>query len=98
VEPNKWYHLVMVIDRKTKTLRAWINNREVVMPGKTVRVPDGVIEYWAPLLVFNAYCGKWWNATRCLVDEVKIFTSALTPKQVAELYAEGKNALLPTPK
>jgi len=95
IESNRWYHLAMVIDRETKRLRAWVNNKEVTTPGKTVSVPDGVIEYYGPLQLFNSYTGKWWNGTSALVDEVKIFTSALTPKQVVELYAEGKDARVP---
>ena len=94
IEPNKWYHLVMVMDRETKRLRAWVNNKEVA-PEANVRIPDGVIEYWTPLLVFNRYTGKWWHGTKAVVDEVKIFTSVLTPGQVAELYAEGRNAPVP---
>ena len=94
VEANKWYHLVMIMDREKKQLRAWVNNKEVA-PDANIHIPDGVIEYYGNLHLFNSYGGKWWNATRALVDEVKIFTSVLTPEQVAELYAEGKDARAP---
>ena len=94
IEANKWYHLVMIMDREKKQLRAWVNNKEVA-PDANVRIPDGVIEYWTPLLVFNRYTGKWWGGTVAVVDEVKLFTSVLTPEQIAELYAEGKDATAP---
>jgi len=94
IEANKWYHLVMIMDREKKQLRAWVNNKEVA-PDANVRIPDGVIEYWTPMVVFNRFTGKWWSGTRALVDEVKLFTSVLTPGQIAELHAEGKDAKVP---
>lgn len=96
IESNKWYHLVMVMDRQTKKLRAYVNNQEVTASSTTSRIPDAVIEYHAPLRLFNGPGWKGWSAQPMLVDEVKIFTKALTPKEVAELYAEGKDAKTPT--
>ena len=49
----------------------------------------------APLMLFNSFSRKRWGAGPLLMDELKIFTSALTPKQVAEIYAEGKDAKVP---
>ena len=95
IEENKWYHLVMIMDREKKELRAWVNNKEVKNPDAKTGIPDGVIEYYGPLHLFNRYTGKWWGAAVAVVDEVKIFTSVLTPEQVAELYAEGKDAKVP---
>ena len=95
IRPDKWYHLVMVIDRKTNKLRAWVNNKEVNTSRKTPNIPEGVIEHYSPLQLFNGFSWKRWGAAPMLVDEVKIFTSALTSKQVAELYAEGKDAKVP---
>lgn len=94
---NTWYHLVMVMDREAKKLRAYVNNKEVTASPTTAAIPEGVIEYWTPLRLFNAIVWKkgGWQAFPAVMDEVKIFTGALTPKQVAELYAEGKNAKAP---
>jgi hypothetical protein len=85
----------MIMDREKRELRAWVNNKEVKTPNAKTSIPDGVIEYYGPLHLFNRYTGKWWGATRAVVDEVKIFTSVLPPKQIAELYAEGKDAPVP---
>jgi len=95
IQPNTWYHLVMVIDRESKKLRAWVNNEEVLTSEPTTTVPDGVIAGYAPMIMFNGFSWRRWNASSMLVDELKIFTSALKPEQVAELYAEGKNAKIP---
>ncbi len=95
IEPRKWYHLAMVIDRDARRLRAYVNNKEVTASETTPNIPDEVIEYHAPLRLFSGFGWKGWNAQPMLVDEVKIFTSALTPGQVAELYAEGRNAPMP---
>jgi hypothetical protein len=95
IQPDTWYHLVMVMDRQAKKLRAYVNNREVTASKTTANIPDGVIEYHTPLRLFNGSGWKSWGAPPMLVDEVKIFTKALTPKEVAELYAEGKDAAVP---
>ena len=95
IQSNTWYHVVMVIDRESKKLRAWVNNEEVLTSEPTTTVPDGVIAGYAPMIMFNGFSWKRWNASSMLVDEMKIFTSALKPEQVAELYAEGKDAKIP---
>ena len=96
IKPDTWYHLAMVIDRDAGKLRAWVNNNEVLTSGSQPDIPDGPIASEAPLLLFNGFSRKRWRAGPLLMDEVKIFTSALTEKQVAELYAEGKDAKVPT--
>ena len=95
VEPNKWYHLVMVMDRKAKKLRAWVNNEEVIASGSGANIPDGVINGNVPLVLFGGCVGKGMHAKPALVDELRIYTSVLTRKQVAELYAEGRDAEVP---
>jgi len=92
IETNKWYHLVMVMDREVGKVRAYVNNKEATATTSTTRLPDSVIEYHAPLRLFNGPGWKAWNAPAMLADEVKIFTCALTPRQVAELYNEGNCA------
>jgi len=95
IQTNTWYHLVMVIDRDAKKLRAWVNNKEIPSTRGNATVPDGIISAYAPMILFNGFSWKRWNAAPLLADELKIFTSALTPEQVAELYAEGKDAKVP---
>jgi len=95
IQPNKWYHLVMVMDRKTKKLRAWVNNEEVIASGAEADIPDGVISAEPPMVLFANCVGKGLSARPALVDELRVYTSVLTPKQVAGLYAEGKDAEVP---
>ena len=92
---NTWYHLVMVMDREKKKLRAWVNNQEVLKSDGRSDIPDGVIDCYAPVLLFNSFGWKRQFSHAAVVDEVRIYTAALTPKQVAELYAEGKDAKAP---
>ena len=95
IQPDTWYHLVMVMDRGAAKLRAYVNNKEVTASSTSPNIPAGVIEYHAPLRLFNGPGWKSWGAAPMLVDEVKILTAALTPQQVAALYAEGKDAMVP---
>ena len=95
IETNAWYHLVMVLDREEKKVRAWINNREVLTPDQRTHIPDGVIDSYMGLALFNGFNWKAGRACSALIDDVRIYTSALKPEQVAELYAEGKDAKAP---
>lgn len=95
IRTNTWYHLVMVMDREKKKLRAWVNNKEVLTTATTPTIPDGVIENYTTLQLFNSFVFKRWNSLPCLVDEVRIYTSVLTPEKVAELYGEGREAGVP---
>ncbi|MHC4504206.1 MAG: Ig-like domain-containing protein, partial [Planctomycetota bacterium] len=90
VAANTWYHLVMVMDRERKKLRAWVNSREVLTSRTRPDIPDGVIEHYTPVHLFNSFVWKKWNSSPALIDELRIYTSALAPEQVAELYAEGR--------
>lgn len=40
---NAWYHLAMVMDRKTERLRAWVNNEEVKVPNETAGAGEGKV-------------------------------------------------------
>ena len=95
IKPNTWYHLAMVMDRDAGKLRAWVNNKEVLTSATQSGIPDGPIASEAPLLLFNSFSRKRWGAGPLMLDELKIFTSALAPKQVTELYAQGKDAKAP---
>lgn len=91
---NTWYHLAMVIDRNTKKMRAWVNGAEVPY-APTADIADGSIYDPNPVLLFNNPVWKRLSSMAGLVDEIRIYTRPLTAKEVAELYAEGKDAPAP---
>lgn len=95
IRPMTWYHLALVMDRETKVMRAWVNNREILNAESRPVIPDDVIEAYAPLILFNGFDWKAGRACSAMVDEVRIYTSTLTQEQIAELYAEGKGAEVP---
>jgi hypothetical protein len=98
IRPNTWYHLAVVFDRTTKKMRAWVDNKEVLGAASRPAIPDDIIECYAPLVLFNGFDWKAGSACAAMVDEVRIYTGVLTPKQVAELYAGGSDAKAPDAK
>ncbi|MHC4198529.1 MAG: LamG-like jellyroll fold domain-containing protein [Planctomycetota bacterium] len=95
IRPNAWYHLAVVLDRGARKMRAWVNNEEVLGSDTRPDIPDGVIECYMPLALFNGFNWKGGRSCSALIDEVRIYTSALAPEQVADLYAEGRDAPVP---
>jgi len=95
IRPNTWYHLAVVFDRQTKKMRAWANNKEVLKSDSRPNIPDGVMDSYSGLYLFNGYGWKHGDSCRALVDEIRIYTAVLTPEEVAALYDEGRNAEAP---
>lgn len=95
IQPLKWYHLVAVFDRDARQMRAWVNNQEVLKSDTTSRIPDGIMEGTGGVYLFNGYTWKKGAAARALLDEIRIYSDALTPQAVARLYAVGKDAAVP---
>lgn len=95
LQPKKWYHLVMMMDREKKVLRAWVNNRELTVGKKTI--PEGAIT-GDNLNLFNGYSWKQGVTSRCVIDELRIYNGTLTPQKISELYAEGAKAPIPVIK
>lgn len=95
IRANTWYHLAMVIDRREKRLRAWVNNEEVTESTTTSDIADGNIVDASELRIYNSVVWQWWHSFPAVIDELKVFNTALTREQVAELYAEGRDAVVP---
>jgi hypothetical protein len=47
------------------------------------------------LRILNGDVWQWWHSYPMVLDELKIYNTALASKQVSELYAEGKGAKAP---
>lgn len=95
IQPNTWYHLVMVMDRKAQKLKAWVNNKELTESSSTSDLLPGDIYDAQDLRLLNGDVWQWWHSYPVVLDELKIYNTVLTPKQVSELYAEGKDAKAP---
>ncbi len=85
VQTGQWYHLVMTMDRQHKRLRAWINNLEVTNTLAGTVIPDGLIENYYPLTLFN--CASDDASLPCVIDDVRIFNNVLSIQEVSDLYA-----------
>ncbi|AQT68821.1 hypothetical protein STSP2_01997 [Anaerohalosphaera lusitana] len=85
VQTGQWYHLVMTMDRDNHKLRAWVNNTEVTNTLAGTTIPDGMIENYYPLTLFN--CSNDNASLPCVMDEVRIYNKVLSAAEVAELYA-----------
>ncbi|MFC1467313.1 LamG-like jellyroll fold domain-containing protein [Verrucomicrobiota bacterium] len=79
-----WYHLVMVIDRTNHVIRGWVNNTEVTNSRFGIYVPDGIIaKSHTPLQIMPNSNGTY------IMDDLRIYNNALTPSEVAALYASA---------
>ena len=95
IKTDTWYHLVMVIDRKSKTIRAWVNNSEATDSMLGTTVADGMIENsHRPLVIFDAQSAarrqKCWPGP-LNIDDVRIYNKALTPGEVADYHSRSAN-------
>ena len=95
IQPNTWYHLAMVIDRNAGKLRAWVNDKELSETATTSDIVPGNIGDAQQLRLWNGDIWQYWHSFPAVMDELKIYNTALSAKQVAELYAEGKDARVP---
>jgi hypothetical protein len=92
---HTWYHLAMSLDRKAQRVRAWVNGKEATETGSTPDLLPGDISDGQELRLYNGHVWQWWHSYPIVIDELKLYTRALSPAMVAELYAEGKDAQAP---
>lgn len=93
IKANTWYHLVMVINRSTKSIRAWVDGEEVMNSNWTSFVPDGLINSThSPMVIFNSKAqrsqSEWFGPV--IVDDVRIYNTSLSPLEV-EILRVGNN-------
>ncbi|MET1257372.1 pre-peptidase C-terminal domain-containing protein [Aliikangiella maris] len=99
IQANTWYHLVMVMDRSSGKVRAWVNNQEVSNSKNGSNIADGLIENYYPLRLFNAADDD--ASSPSILDDVRIYNKALTAADVNALYNKqeipGDNTPAPIP-
>ncbi len=87
VTPGVWQHVVAVYDGAT--VKLYLNGNEVASDVPPAQFPM-LRNTGAPLILGDrGYTGWDYNG---LVDEVAIYTTALTPAEVQSHYANGTNA------
>ncbi|MFC4991278.1 LamG-like jellyroll fold domain-containing protein [Rubritalea tangerina] len=88
ITSDTWHHLVMVMDRDTKQLRAWVDNQELSTTEFGTTIADGVIDNsHHPLVIYDSVSQQQQSTdTPVTVDDVRIYHKALSPAEVADLF------------
>ncbi|WOH36596.1 LamG-like jellyroll fold domain-containing protein [Thalassotalea fonticola] len=95
IKQNTWYHLVMVIDRSSQQLKAWVNGKPLTQTGFGTTIGQGAIHHsHYPLVIFNAMKGAYKVDTPITVDDVQIYHSVLSQQDVLALYQQPGNQIV----
>jgi len=93
IKADTWQHLVMVMDRTTNKLRAWVDNEELIHGDTGIttfgtEISKSVIDNsHHPLVIFDSVSQQNQSTdTPTTVDDVRIYHKALTPEEVSELF------------
>ncbi len=91
VQTNRWYHVVSVVDKATRTLQLWVDGvkeQETVLPSWMVTQTPGSNQLH---LGTKDGSGNPWSG---LLDDIGIWNSALTAAEVRAVYNLGLPAIL----
>ena len=88
VTPGTWHHLAMSMDRSNQLLRAWVDGVELASTTHGTTIADGVIDNsHHPLVIFDSVSQQEQGTdSPVAVDDVRIYTRALSAADVAELH------------
>ncbi len=94
IKGGAWYHLVLVVDRKTDRLRAYVNGEELQAAAADVALTTGSFikgkpnggRYISAGLGINTYKPKKYGPFVGEMDEFRVYSRALTPQEVQMLY------------
>ncbi len=89
IKSDRWYHLVMVLDRSQKIIRAWVDGVEQTASEWATHVPYGLIESsHSPLVLFDTEGQQEQGKdTPCALDDFRIYNKVLTERDVEELFS-----------
>ena len=80
--PGTWYHVVAQVDRGSNLARLWVNGVEYTGTASTRSIPSGEFVFGeAPPILGGNLLGA--------LDEVRLFSRALTLSEVTALYQSG---------
>jgi len=102
IAEKTWYHLAMVMDRKTKKLRAWVNGKALNTTKAGIDIADGIIDNsHHPMVIFDSISQQQQGEDFAVtVDDVRIYYKALSTSEVADLYKKTNTVTIasaPTP-
>lgn len=88
---NTWYHLVLVIDRTTDKLSAYVNNKQLsetqkLQPGSFIKGKPSGDKYISAGLGINTYKPKKFGPFAGVMDEVNIYNKSLSIVEINALY------------
>ena len=90
-QPGVWYHIVAEIDRANNLVRLFVNGVEYTTTSNTRSIPAGefiVGENWPIIGAANSTHG-WGSYFVGAVDDLRLYTKALTVQEVTALYQGG---------
>ena len=87
-QAGTWYHVVAAIDRSNNQARLWINGVEYTGTSNTRTVPAGDFIFGEAPPALGGCPGRGYYLAGAL-DEVRLFSRALSPAEVAALYVGG---------
>ena len=87
-QAGTWYHVVAAIDRSNNQARLWVNGVEYTGTSNTRTVPAGDFIFGEAPPALGGCPGRGYYLAGAL-DEVRLFSRALSPAEVASLYVGG---------
>jgi len=88
---GKWYHLALVIDRKTDNMLAYVNNQSVadavkLNPGSFIKGKPSGGKYMSAGLGINTYKPKKFGPFAGVMDEFAVYNKRLTSIDIDALF------------
>jgi autotransporter-associated beta strand protein len=87
-QAGTWYHVVAAIDRSNNQARLWVNGVEYTGTSNTRSVPAGDYIFGEAPPALGGCPGRGYYLAGAL-DEVRLFSRALSQAEVASLYVGG---------
>jgi len=83
---NQWYHYALI--RQGTTFTFFVNGSVLSSVSSTLSIPDAA----APLTIGKAEGGFYFDGW---LDEIRIYSRALTPSEIQAIYTAGTNGMCP---
>lgn len=93
IKADTWYHLAMVMDRKSKKLSAWVNGKALNDTENGTSIANGIIDNsHHPMVIFDSISQQQQNEDFPItVDDVRIYYKPLTATEVKSLFKQEQN-------
>jgi autotransporter-associated beta strand protein len=91
--PGTWYHLVVELDRASNLLRMWVNGVEYTSGTRAIPANEFIVGNHAAYIGSGAIIPGGYAGFQGAMQDVRIYTKALSQAEINALYAGG--GLLP---